>query len=78
MPHFYLHIRDGQWLIEDLDGADLADLDAARAEAERSARALLEIQRVDGAVLAGQSFEIADASGAVLAVVPLKDVLELP
>ena len=78
MSHFYLHIRDGQWLVEDLDGADLPDLDAARTEAERSARALLEIQRVDGAVLAGQAFEIADASGQVLAVVPLRDVLELP
>ncbi|MEE7446915.1 hypothetical protein MRF4_03255 [Methylobacterium radiotolerans] len=78
MPHFYLHIRDGQWLVEDLDGTDLPDLDAARTEAERSARALLEIQQVDGAVLAGQSFEIADASGQVLAVVPLKDVLQLP
>ncbi|SDA13731.1 hypothetical protein SAMN02799622_01046 [Methylobacterium sp. UNC378MF] len=78
MPRFYLHIRHGQWRVEDLDGSDLPDLDAARSEAERSARALLEIQRVDGAVLAGQSFEIADASGQVLAVVPLKDVLELP
>ncbi|MEE7489373.1 DUF6894 family protein [Methylobacterium oryzae] len=78
MPHFYLHIRDGQWLVEDLDGTDLPDLDAARTEAERSARALLEIQQVDGAVLAGQSFEIADASGQVLAVVSLKDVLQLP
>jgi hypothetical protein len=78
MPRYHLHIRDGQWLIEDLDGADLPDLDAARAEAARSARALLEIQRVDGAVLAGQAFEIADASGQRLAVVPLKDVLELP
>jgi hypothetical protein len=78
MPRFYLHIRHGQWRVEDLDGSDLPDLDAARTEAERSARALLEIQQVDGAVLAGQSFEIADASGQVLAVVPLKDVLELP
>ena len=78
MPRFYLHIRHGQWRVEDLDGSDLPDLDAARTEAERSARALLEIQRVDGAVLAGQVFEIADASGQVLAVVPLRDVLELP
>ncbi|KAA0125033.1 hypothetical protein CIW48_04690 [Methylobacterium sp. P1-11] len=78
MPLFYLHIRHGQWRVEDLDGSDLPGLDAARSEAERSARSLLEIQRVDGAVLAGQSFEIADASGQVLAVVPLKDVLELP
>ena len=64
--------------VEDLDGSDLPDLDAARTEAERSARSLLEIQRVDGAVLAGQSFEIADAAGDVLAVVPLRDVLQLP
>ncbi|MGT2479950.1 DUF6894 family protein [Methylobacterium oryzae CBMB20] len=78
MPRFFLHIRDGNWLVEDLDGSDLPDLDAARTEAERSARSLLEIQRVDGAVLAGQSFEIADAAGDVLAVVPLRDVLQLP
>ncbi|MHB2207403.1 DUF6894 family protein [Methylobacterium sp. CM6257] len=78
MPRYYIHIRDGRWLVEDLDGADLPDLDAARTEAERSARSLLEIQQVDGAVLAGQSFEITDRSGDVVAVMPLKDVLKLP
>ena len=31
MPHFYLHIRDGQWLVEDLDGADLPEVAAVRA-----------------------------------------------
>ncbi|TWF54454.1 DUF6894 family protein [Neorhizobium alkalisoli] len=34
MPRFYLHIRDGNDFIEDLEGSDLPDIRAAREEAE--------------------------------------------
>ena len=38
MPRFFLHIRDGNWLVEDLDGSDLPDLDAARLGGEAQRR----------------------------------------
>jgi Domain of unknown function (DUF6894) len=41
MPHYYLHIRDGTELVEDPDGTDLPDLEAARQEALEGAREML-------------------------------------
>ena len=75
MPHFYLHIRDGDVLIEDPDGSDLPDLDAARAEALAGARDILASRLRAGEVVDGQRIEITDATGGVLAVVPLKDAI---
>ena len=40
MPRFYFHIRDGDTLVLDDDGCELADLEAIRDEALRSARDL--------------------------------------
>lgn len=75
MRRFYFHIRDGSGLIEDPDGSDLPDLDAARAEALASAREILANRLRSGEVLDGQSIEITDAAGEVLATVPLKDAI---
>ena len=41
MALFFLHIRNGDQLIPDPDGAELADLDAARAEARRATQELV-------------------------------------
>lgn len=41
MPRYYRHIRQGDQLIEDPEGIDLADLDAARAEAIEGIRDLV-------------------------------------
>lgn len=77
MPVFYLDIRDGERLLEDSEGFDLPDFNAARAEAMDGVRQILaEIAKV-GEVLDGQRFEIVDENGELLAVVPLKDVLRL-
>jgi Domain of unknown function (DUF6894) len=40
MPRYYFHIRDGDTLILDDDGCELADVEATRAEALDSARDL--------------------------------------
>jgi hypothetical protein len=41
MPRFFLHIQDGDRRIEDPDGSELPDLEAARAEAVSAARDFL-------------------------------------
>ena len=75
MPTFFFHLRDGGELIEDPDGSDLPDLDAARAEAIAGAReAVAEGVRAGKPVL-GRSVEIADGAGRVLATVTARDVL---
>ena len=41
MPQYYRHIRQGDQLIHDTDGVELADLDAARADALEGIRDIL-------------------------------------
>lgn len=76
MQTFYFHVRDGDALIEDPDGSDLPDLEAARAEALLAAReAVAEALRA-GRAVDGRRFEIADDAGRVLASVGFRDVLK--
>ena len=76
MPNFFSHVRDGDRLIEDPEGADLPDLDAARAEAATAARQLRGDALLRGGAMAGRAFEVADEAGRVLATVAIKDVLD--
>lgn len=77
MPLFYLHIRDGDKLVEDPDGSDLPDLEAAHSEALKGARGILAEMLRKGEVLDGQTIEITDEAGAVLAVVRFRDAFRL-
>jgi hypothetical protein len=77
MPRYYLHIRDEGRLVEDPDGSDLPDLEAARAEALEGARNILAAKVKAGKLIDDQRFEITDETGSVLAVMPLKDALRL-
>ena len=73
MPHFFLHIRDGDRWIEDREGIDFAELDAAKAEATSAARELLAERMKAGQAIDGQKFEICDASGRKHAEVFFRD-----
>jgi hypothetical protein len=75
MPTFFFHVRDGDGLIEDPEGTDLPDLDAARAEALSAARQIRVRAAERGQALAGRRFEIAAEGGRVQATVAIKDVL---
>ena len=75
MALFFLHIRNGDQLIPDPDGAELADLDAARAEARRATQELVNEGLVTRRTAPSQSIEIWDDAGNQLEVVPIEDVL---
>lgn len=77
MPRYYLHIREGDRLVEDPDGSDLPDIEAARAEALEGARNILAAKVKAGELIGGQRFEITNEVGTVLAVIPLKTALRL-
>ncbi|MEP7241165.1 MAG: hypothetical protein ABI697_09805 [Devosia sp.] len=77
-PRFFFHIRDGEGTIEDEEGGDFADLDAARAEARQSARDILADQIREGGELDGQIVVIADEAGLVLDEVPFRSVIKFP
>lgn len=75
MPRFFLHIRDGDDLIEDPDGSVLPDVEAARAEALASARDILAGLLKAGRILNGQCIEIVDEFGILRATVLMRDAI---
>jgi|RhiMetdeSRZDD1v2_1073273.scaffolds.fasta_scaffold920912_1 hypothetical protein len=71
MPLYFLHVRDSDGLIRDLEGSRLSSLEAARIEAVQSARQLMVDSIVtEGRVGIARSIEVCDANGARLLVVP--------
>lgn len=75
MPRFFFNIHDGDQILGDLEGTELATLDAARHEALVDARWILaEELRADGVTLERQ-FEITDEAGQILATVRFQDAL---
>ncbi|MCJ2106705.1 hypothetical protein MKK70_15225 [Methylobacterium sp. E-041] len=75
MPRFYLHLRDGDDLVEDPDGSDLPNVEAAKEEARASARYLLAERLREGKLIDGQRFEIVDEVENLCAVVGLREVI---
>jgi hypothetical protein len=63
LPTYYFHIRDGNTLVID-DGQELADLEAVRHEALRSARDLREQDLVDHLFTSGAAYiAVCDEAG---------------
>jgi hypothetical protein len=75
MPRFYLHIREQDDFIEDIEGQDFVDLESARTEAVAAARDLLAAKVQAGEMVDGQRFEICDESGRALTTVPFQEAL---
>lgn len=78
MPRYFLHIREHHEFIEDPDGADYPDLDAARAEAVHGARDILVEKLRRGDPLDGAAIEITDENGKVVETVPFRTVMNIP
>jgi hypothetical protein len=74
---FYLHIRDGDLLLMDVEGQDFPDVEAAHSEAVRSAREMLAEKLKLGEIVDGQEIEIVDEAGDVVSVVPLKEAFRV-
>lgn len=76
MPRYYFHVSaPGLKRCLDPEGQDLDDLTAAYYEAIISAREILAELVRSGKIVDGQRYEIADAEGKVLLVVPFKSAL---
>ncbi len=75
---YHLHIRNGETLIEDLEGAEFPDQEAARREAVSSIRDLLAEMLRRGDPLDGQSLEIWDETGSLLERIAFRSQFRLP
>jgi hypothetical protein len=60
MARFYFHLRDGDKLVQDPEGLDLPDVDAAKREALLAARDILSHAIKAGKRKVPEAFVIAD------------------
>ena len=76
MPLYFFHFHQNQALVEDEEGLELPDLDAAKSEAITSIHDLIGETKLTGARFDKDGYiEIADASGQVLAVIRFADCI---
>ncbi len=75
MPRYFFHVREGSELNRDAEGQELPDAEAARKEAISTAREILGEKLLHGGSLDSRTIEIADATGHVVDVVNIRDVL---
>ncbi len=66
MPHYYFMFSDGMSVIEDPEGTEMPDLDAARKEVDISVRELRQRRISGGRSWAGWVMQVTDESGTVL------------
>jgi len=76
MTTFYFHLRHSDGLVEDPDGSELADLEAAIEEAKAGVRALVAESIRENKLLQPTTIEITDDKGNVLDTVTFREVLE--
>lgn len=76
MPRYYFHLRDDAFT-EDLEGAELADLEAARLYAIENAREIVCADLKEGWLSLDQSIEIADHDGNQVAIVTFREAFEV-
>jgi hypothetical protein len=72
---FFLDILIGSRVLEDTDGQDFPDLDAAITEAVASARDLVAYGIMQNKDLSARSFLIRDGKDETVATVPFRDAL---
>ena len=71
MPAYYFHVCDNGTLIRDPGGIELPDLRGVRGEIRKLVRSVLQEEAAD--VSAGREFQIEDAFGRIVLVVPFRE-----
>jgi hypothetical protein len=69
MPRYFFHFRHDDFLTEDFEGEDLADV-AAAEETARASVAEVVAQSMFGAAPAGYAYEVCDEAGLLLLTMP--------
>jgi hypothetical protein len=66
MPRFYLHVCNGTGFLQDEEGQELPDVDAARLAAVRSARSIMASDVQRGMLDLSSFIEVEDADGKLI------------
>lgn len=72
---FYFDIRDGNMLIEDPDGSEFPNFEAAYADAVLAAREMMAENLLAGKPLDGKAFEIRLSGHGIVATLPFESVI---
>ncbi len=75
MPRYFFHVRDGGELIEDPDGVECPDADAARVEAIGAARDIMADRARKGLDVSHWAFKITDPSGMLVMNMPFSEAI---
>jgi hypothetical protein len=77
MPRFYLHVCNGTGFIEDEEGTDLPDLEAARALAVKCARDIMAADVRRGALDLSSFIEIEDGDKRLVHTLGFEQAVDL-
>jgi hypothetical protein len=79
MPLFYLHLDlpDPLGYVEDPEGFEAPDMEAARAKAVSGVRAIIAEDLREGMLDLRGAIEVADAQGQVLLTLPFDQAIEI-
>ena len=77
MPRFYFHICDGSGFVEDEEGRELEDPEAARAEAVKGARGIMADDIHKGILALSSFIEVEDEAHRLLFTITFQDLLEI-
>ena len=78
MPRCYFHLTTGGETLNDDEGSDLIDVEAAREEGLKAAREILSISLVaSGQLDLTQQIDIADEAGRTLLVIPFRSAVSV-
>ncbi|MBL6082541.1 hypothetical protein JMJ56_31750 [Belnapia sp. T18] len=78
MLWFFFHTRVNGTLTIDPEGSEFHDLDAAKKEAIAALREMIADRLRGGGLLIVPQIEVADQAGQTLAIVTLRDAMDLP
>lgn len=77
MPRYFLHLFNSLGRVEDEEGEDLPDLEAARVKAVTAIRSILGEEAKSGKIDLRGRIEIADDRRVVVDVVPFSSAIQL-
>ena len=77
MPRYYLHICNGSGFVEDEEGQELADDEAARAQAIASARDIMAAEMRTGELDLSSFIEIEDERRSLLFTITFAEAVKI-
>lgn len=77
VPRFYFHVCNGNGFVEDEEGRDLPDREAARVEALAGARDIMAAELLNGEIDLGSFIEVEDESHLLLFTLTFEEAVNV-